>query len=966
MNGLPDRDREQVRTALGLCFDQPPARLVSSHVSFAEGLRAAVAAQLSPLTQMVSNDRDARPFYDTVTVAPQRLEDDLYGALIRSLRRAAAGSGVAELVRALDTEGISQRLDEILRRVSPSVPDGDVSADFMKVRREYLERLLVRHRRVDLEILTPLTEQGEHPVMLLGKVFIPQSVREDPPPMELLDLPREVLLRLSAEGEPVELPGDLDRARLERARRAYRERSPRPVLDALAQSRQAVVLGDPGSGKSTLSRYVMLALAATQTAPDDHSWAVEAVPADWRGRLPLLVELRTYADPHWRGKTFLDLIDTMGQEQHLGLPKGLLEEFLHTDGHALVVFDGLDEIFDPRLREEVSRQIEGFAARYPRVRVIVTSRVKGYSRAVLDAAGFTTYMIQDLDRPQIEEFTKTWYGHSCPDDAAHAARLLGRLLKAVNSSAAVAELAGNPMLLTILAIIARRRELPRERREVYRHAVTVLIEHWDVNKHLMQSDTGTPYLDAEDKLLMLHCVARRMQDAPAGLAGNHIPGRELTEEFEAYLSERFGLARDRAVPAARAMLRQFQHRNFILSSFGAGLYGFVHRAFLEYLAADDIRQRFTDRTLSEDDLLALFDTHAPDPAWSEVLLLLIGVIPEQFAIEAIRRLITTDPHWAARSRLPLPRLLALRALGEIRRHTALAPHAATITPALTHLLRVAANREDSFDSALSTALDRALPASFQRPEWLDTPQYQVWYQASKRTLSGIFTTQTAQNAATLFVLTHSGDRTALRDRVANDENWAVRQAAVEAVARGWPEDSDTLAWLRDRVANDEDGAVRQAAVQAIAHGWPENPDTLSLLRDRAVNDENEDVRYAAVQAVARGWLEDSDTLSLLRDRAVNDENEDVRRVAVQAVARGWLEDSDTLSLLRDRAVNDENEDVRRVAVQAVARGWLEDSDTLSLLRDRAVNDENEDVRRVAVQAVARGWLEDSDTLSLLR
>ena len=322
-----------------------------------------MATQLSPLTQWVSNDRDARLFYDTVTVTSERLEDDLYEALIRSLRRAAASSGVAELVRALDTEGISQRLNEILRRVSPPVPNGDVSADFPKVRREYLERLLVRHRRVDLEILTPLTEQGEHPMMLLGKVFIPQSVREDPPPMELLDLPREVLLRLSAEGELVELPGDLDRARLEQARRAYRERPSRPVLDALAQSRLAAVLGDPGSGKSTLSRYVMLALAAAQTAPEDHPWAMEALPTEWRGRLPLLVELRTYADPHWRGKTFLDLIDTMGQEQHLGLPKDLLEEFLHADGHALVIFDGLDEIFDPRLREEVSRQIEGFAAR---------------------------------------------------------------------------------------------------------------------------------------------------------------------------------------------------------------------------------------------------------------------------------------------------------------------------------------------------------------------------------------------------------------------------------------------------------------------------------------------------------------------------------------------------------------------------------------------------------------------------
>ena len=43
---------------------------------------------------------------------------------------------------------------------------------------------------------------------------------------------------------------------------------------------------------------------------------------------------------------------------------------------------------------------------------------------------------------------------------------------------------------------------------------------------------------------------------------------------------------------ATAMLRQFRERNFILSLFGGGVYGFVHRAFLEYFCADDLRRRF--------------------------------------------------------------------------------------------------------------------------------------------------------------------------------------------------------------------------------------------------------------------------------------------------------------------------------------------------------------------------------------
>jgi HEAT repeat protein len=53
------------------------------------------------------------------------------------------------------------------------------------------------------------------------------------------------------------------------------------------------------------------------------------------------------------------------------------------------------------------------------------------------------------------------------------------------------------------------------------------------------------------------------------------------------------------------------------------------------------------------------------------------------------------------------------------------------------------------------------------------------------------------------------------------------------------------------VAADPNEYVRQAAVQAIAAGWPADPGTLPLLRDRATADPDEDVRQAAVQAIAR-------------------------------------------------------------------------------------------------------------------
>lgn len=704
-------------------------------------------------------------------------------------------------------------------------------AVFAAARREYEEQLRKRYGRVDLEALTPLTEQGEHPPVGLREVFITQAVRADPPPVEL---PKELIRRLVESGEwgKGDLPDGVDPEMLATVRQTYQERPAQPVLQVLAEPgrQRLVLLGDPGAGKSTLARY--LALALTEGSMTGQLTALT-------GCLPLLVELRTYADSRWRDRTFLDLIDHLHDTEGLGLPGPLLNTFLRTDGRAVVIFDGLDELFDPHLRETVARQIAGFAARYPKARIVVTSRVIGYRRAVLDAAGFTHFMLQDLDQEQVEEFVSRWYQLACPHNPPEAARLRERLLAAVGDSAAVRELAGNPMLLTILSIIGRRRELPRERRKVYEHAVEVLVEHWDPSKHLRDTrvDQGMPYLDRDDKLELLRLVARRMQDGPAGLAGNHIPGPELIAEFDAYLRDRYALPPDRAKPAAKAMLEQFRERNFILSRFGAGVYGFVHRAFLEYLAADDIVTRFNARELTEDQLITeVFGRRWSDPAWQEVLLLITGMIPDRFAGQVIDHLLAADPLWFLRPReLPRHVLLAVRCIGEVRKLGVLSAQSLAITEAVISLLETAHERANQYDSSLKEAIEQVVLPVFTAlgTHGADRNRYQDWYLLRGQFLSSssdgsaqVVSLAASIGAALLF---DSHDfREQLQAQATFSPHWGVRRAAVQALAVGWREDPGTLPWLRERASADESEVVRRVAVQVLAAGWNED------VRDRTV------------------------------------------------------------------------------------------------------------------------------------
>lgn len=879
---------------------------------------------------------------------------------------------------------------------------------FVRARDEYLTRLRQRHRRVELEVLTPLTEGGESPTMLLGEVFVPQLARANPPPLEL---PRELRRRLAAAGEVGggDTPESVDRREIEQARQAYQDRPALPVLEIVASQggQKLVLLGDPGAGKSTLARYLVMTLADMADGG--------AAPADLTSLsdcLPLLVELRTYADPQWRYKTFLDLIDHLYEVENLGLPRRHLEGYLRRGGSAVVIFDGLDEVFEPGLREQVTRQIDGFAARYPQVRVIVTSRATGYQqqRAILDAAGFGHYMLQDLTPKQIEAFTDTWYQVSCPDDPAEAIRLRERLLEAVRNSAAVAELAGNPMLLTILAIIGRRKELPRERRAAYEHAVTVLVEQWDrTAKHLADhhADDGMPDLGAQEKLELLRLVARRMQEGKGGLAGNNLPSDKLFEEVVAYFKGELELPEDRARSAARILLAQLRERNFILAWFGAGVYGFVHRAFLEYLAADDIFQRFSRHEMTESELIGVFQEHWRDPAWQEVLLLLVGMIPEAFAGQVIDALLAADPLWYQGTD-PLPRhvLLAVGCLGEVRRRGRMTAQSHAIAAAVISLLETVS---EPFDYVLgmpvAQALERsALPVlASLGPNWAGRSLYGNWYRIRGQFLGGTFPGSARSIAARIYVALVGTDGQArkvlrglaehgnpetirgaavqalvtgwhdegdiatwLRERAVEDQSWYARQVAVLALAAGWHDEADTATWLRERAVEDRDPEVRAAAIQALAADWHDEADTASWLRARAVEDRDPEVRAAAIRALAADRHDNPQTAELLRRIAAEDGRGSVRATAVQALAAGRHNEAITVLWLRECVVYHQVAEVRRAALQALAAGLQDGPETAELLRERAVKDEDPEVRGAAVQILAAGWHDDTDTAPWLR
>ena len=858
--------------------------------------------------------------------------------------------------------------DDLAQRVSVAVSrqlaaagtaaPGDVPALDLAC---YFRRLEQQYARLDLNALTP-PQREEYLQILLRSVFVEQQVRAEPPPVELPKM-TWALLRSKGELHGHDRSADLGLAELHRARDVYQRKPARPVLDVLTErgNRLAALLGDPGAGKSTLARYLILSLV--EGAGDAR------LEAAFGQHLPLLIELRSYAGLRAQGKcdTFLGFLGYLGRTEGYGLTEQGLDRHLREGGRALVIFDGLDELFDPAERETVSRQIAGFAGQYEHVRVLVTSRIIGYRREILDGAGFRHYTLQDLDRAQVECFIRSWYElafHQQPEEAEARCR---RLAHAVDESQSIRELAGNPLLLTILAIIGKHQDLPRERWKLYDHAAGVLVEHWDVNKHLADKQIDADFIGEEDKKELLRRVALRMQDGRGGLAGNYLPAEDLQDEFEDYLITRYRRDPAAAKVIARAMIQQFRERNFVLSTYGAGLYGFVHRAFLEYFCAAAFVRRFEkSQELTLDELKAdVFGSHWEDEAWQEVLRLICGMLDERFTAELLDFLLDAYGPWPARlgKRPPRNLVLATSCLAEVRNLAAVRPQAGRLLRTLTALIDHLMHHQDSAGAGL---LEKSLlPAvASVGPRWPDREIFQTWFRAKGLRVAWILGTPTAGRLLGALFADAEEAREELHALATQAHSGIWRRTGLAGLVEGWSDHPQTLPLVRSCVTRDGDRTVRLYAVKLLNERWRSSPETLTLLRERVRVEPDELLSISVAKVVGEGWPNDGPTLDVLRTRSRGFDIRNRERY-LEALAAGWRDHPDTLPLILDTTRDTDRHLGSGRGLGTLAASWPDHPETLPRVLDIANDKTGDLIRDEALRILADGWPDHPETLPLL-
>jgi formylglycine-generating enzyme required for sulfatase activity len=421
------------------------------------------------------------------------------------------------------------------------------------------------------------------------------------------------------------------------------------ALDQLDRHDRLVLLGDPGSGKSTFASFVALCMAGelldrkdanldllTSPLPrEDRSTRGdedEPEPQPWRHGplLPVRVVLRDFAASGLPKKGtkagarhLLDFLRAELERSSLGDFAADLETELRDRG-GLLLLDGLDEVPEAEARRVQLRDVvRDFAGAFPKCRILVTSRVYAYQNQEWNLGGdFREATLAPFSPGQIRNFVTAWYHEVArrrglgPDDARGKAALLEQAVFANDRLLALAE---RPLLLTLMASLHTWRggTLPEKRESLYAAAVDLLLARWE-SQRVVQGADGEPVVIQRSLGEWLKVSQDRLRSTLDELAFRAHADQETAEGTadvaEGDLLAALAHVSSEAEANPALLVEYLRDRAGLLLPRGVGVYTFPHRTFQEYLAA---------RHLTADDFpakLVALVRQAPD-RWREAALL---------------------------------------------------------------------------------------------------------------------------------------------------------------------------------------------------------------------------------------------------------------------------------------------------------------------------------------------------------
>ena len=337
--------------------------------------------------------------------------------------------------------------------------------------------------------------------------------------------------------------------------------------DVFSSDRSTLVLGDPGSGKTTTLKRLTLSLL-------DEASTAKSISLD----RPLLLICRSV---EWDKTTVVAEV-----LRRLGIDAAKLGRLLEVDSQGLVsiaaqlldsakcllLVDGLDEIPEAGQRSNVCTALVRFWRQTNEARIVCSAR----SGEAPHLEGFDVVELLPLSATQIDEIALTRLG---------AVGFIAQAAEAGIDS----DLLDRPLFLNqLLTVYGRSGTLPERPVDLYQHLLRLLIHDWDEQRFVRRTSKYRDF-DSGVKQQFLAAMAyeltsRRQYAFTEG---------DLQSVYET-IRERFGLPKSGSLQ----VVREVESHVGIVVETHVG-FQFSHLTMQEFLAADHIsRSPLNDKTLA--------------------------------------------------------------------------------------------------------------------------------------------------------------------------------------------------------------------------------------------------------------------------------------------------------------------------------------------------------------------------------
>jgi DNA replication protein DnaC len=377
---------------------------------------------------------------------------------------------------------------------------------------------------------------------------------------------------------------------------------------------QMLIQGKPGSGKTTLMKWLAL-----QCLKNKGIFFSQFIPV-----FISLKDLGTNPDGTFRFKNIVNLAIELYQKENISIESFLDGQF--KANRLLFLLDGLDEIGDENVRREVINWIQ--KQYMGQNTLVVTSRFSGIkeSEGLKFRDEIPVFSLRDFEMADVEAFLQSWYrnveiavaGEMYIQKAIEGGEKKYKdLIDIIRGSKNLKELAVNPLLLTIIAIVHRTRTvLPRDRHKLYEECLKVIIELWNLaNRKLDVS------FSFENSMAHLSKVAVQLMKTNR---------KEMDKkEIEACWPGKI-----------EGKTRGFFLKEMVLKAGllyeSEGKYGFLHLTFQEFLAA----WYFANRK-GQDEILQYYDKDY----WRETFKLFVNIGSAEVFFDEIIEQLLKKKYW---------------------------------------------------------------------------------------------------------------------------------------------------------------------------------------------------------------------------------------------------------------------------------------------------------------------------------